>query len=164
MARNNTVEITLRLILLVLFSTKLVVVTLSQIDLIHSMYSVNELLERPMLILKLNLFLEPLIILLGLIGVFIKRQMGFVFMLLLPSLIFSYYLLLSLTQYFSLESAWAPILLSVIFYILINLKKIRFAHQIKTIKQAIFLNIFSITIGLILSILMYLFNGKLGII
>jgi len=162
MTKNNIAEITLKLILLTLFSIKLIVVSLSQIDLIYSMYSVNELIKNPILILRLNLFIEPLIILLGIIGVFIKRQLGFVFMLLLPSLLLSYVLIPSLTNYFNIESVWPPILLALMFYLIINSNYIRLTYQNGTVKQSVILNIKTIIIGGTLSFFMYYFNGRLG--
>jgi uncharacterized membrane protein len=161
MTKNNIAETTLRLILLIFFFIKLVIVSLSQIDLIYYMYSVNELIENPMLILKLNLFIEPLIILLGIIGVFIKRQLGFVFMLLLPSLMLTYKLIPTLTEYFNIESAWLPSSIAIVFLIIINSKSIRSAYRSGTIRQSVFLNIIGITIGFILSLFMYYFNGRL---
>ncbi|MBN2595753.1 hypothetical protein [Labilibaculum sp.] len=163
MTRNKIAETTLRLTLLVFFSIKLVVVTLSQIDLIYSMYSVNELMDNPILILRLNLFIEPLIILLGLIGLFIKRPIGFVFMLLLPSLILTYELIPTLTKYFSFRSTWLPISLAIVFLIITNSKGIRSAYQSDGIKESVFSNIKTIIIGLILSLFMYYFNGRLGL-
>jgi len=162
MTKNNIAEITLKLILLTLFSIKLIVVSLSQIDLIYSMYSVNELIKNPILILRLNLFIEPLIILLGIIGVFIKRQLGFVFMLLLPSLLLSYVLIPSLTNYFNIESVWPPILLALMFYLIINSNYIRLTYQNGTVKQSVILNIKTLIIGGMLSFFMYYFNGRLG--
>jgi len=148
--------------LLTLFSIKLIVVSLSQIDLIYSMYSVNELINNPISILRLNLFIEPLIILLGIIGVFIKRQLGFVFMLLLPSLILPYVLIPSLTNYFKIESTWPPILLALLFYLIINSNYIRLTYQNGTVKQSVILNIKTLIIGGMLSFFMYYFNGRLG--
>ena len=161
MDKNETVEVTLRVILLILFSVKLTFAILAHIDLIYSMYSVDAIMRSPMLILKLNLFTEPLIILLGMVGVFVKRKIGFVFMLLLPSLLISYELMPYITKSFSIESVWLHILLPIIFYLLINSKKVRLAYKCKTIKQSIFLNFCALTIGLFISSVMYYFNGRL---
>ena len=157
----KTNESIIRLIIFTLFSMKLIVVCLLQVDYIDSMYSLNILMKNPMLILKLNLLIEPLIILLGIIGVFVKRKIGFVFMLLLPSLDITYELMPYLTKSFSIQSVWLYILLPIILYLLINSKKMRLAYQCETIKQSIYLNFGALMTGIFISSVMYYFNGRL---
>ena len=162
MTQNKIIETTLRIILLTLFSIKFVFVILSQIDLVLHMYSVKYLINNPIFILKLNLLIEPLIILLGIIGIFIRRRLGFILMLLLPSLILAYELIPFLTKYHNFESAWHSILLSLIFYFIINSNYIRINYKSGTIKQTLYVNIKAIMMGIIISLFMYYFNGRLG--
>jgi len=159
MQKDITTQNTLRAIILILFTIKLIVSCIEHANRIDSFYSGKILLEDPILILKLNLLFEPFIILLGIIGIFIRKKIGLVFMLLLPSLILTYNFIPAITPYFYFESVWPRVTLAIIFYFIINLKIIRTAYESKTIKQSVLLNTYAIVIGIIISVVMLYYRG-----
>ncbi len=162
MQKDNTIGNNLRAIILILFSIKLIVACIQQADYINTFYSIKIFREDPILILRRNLLFEPIILLIGIIGLFIRKRIGFVLMLLLPSMILTYSIIPAFTPYFNFESVWLRIIPVILFYTLINLKIVRSIYRSTTIKQTVLLNIYAIVVGIIISLVMLYFKGLFG--
>lgn len=159
MDRIKFIENLVVTVVLILILVKLGVGIYEQVNYVRVFCTLRDLLENPMIILRSGLLFDPIICVLALTGVFIRKPVGFVLILLLPAWVLFYRIIpvVSLNYQF----AFLGVLLPIILFTFINLNIIRKRYQLASIFIQIKLNGIALTVGLSIVVLMYYFNGSL---
>ncbi|WP_321309014.1 hypothetical protein [Marinifilum fragile] len=159
MDRTKIIENLVVALVLILMLMKLGVGIYEQVNYVRAFYSVNYLLENPMIILRANLLFDPIVCMLAITGVFIRKPIGFVLMLILPSLIL-FYRTIPLLSPNSRFSFWV-LVLPVILFVLINLGVMQKRYHIASTTKQMKMNGIALAIGFSIALLMFYFKGNL---
>ncbi|PXY01150.1 hypothetical protein DF185_10895 [Marinifilum breve] len=155
MDRTKIIENLIVTLVLILLLLKLGVGIYEQVDYVRAFYSVKYLIEHPMIILRSNLFFDPIVCVLAIAGLFIRKPIGFVLMLILPSLMLFYRTIPLLSITF-----WV-LALPVILFVLINLSVMQKRYHIASTTKQVKLNGIALAIGFSIALIMFYFKGNL---
>jgi len=159
MLKKEKITTALRVIFLILLLINLSVAIFEEVGFINALYSFSGIINNPFLIVKLNLFFHPLLILLGIIGVFMLRKIGYILMLLLPFYIITYKLIPLFFGLSNFESIWIKLVLASIYLIILYSRGIRYTYGLKSLKIFFQLNSLVLLSMSLLSFILLYFKG-----
>lgn len=152
MQRNKILHSFIRLIILILLSLKLIVGGFEQIDYIQNYLPSWELAFGLETILIQHLYIHPFLVFVAITGVFIRKRIGVVLMLVYPLWVITNALLNCI---FPLRFIWNVdeyrLILAVILVLLTNSLQMIKSNNYFTIKENVFLNGTAFLFGLLIS-------------